>query len=84
VLVKTDEGAESVYRNMTTFLVEKQPGFGQPEPRLLIPGKIGKMGYKGVDTTEMIFSGYRTPAGQILGGAPSAAASWRTTSFADV
>jgi alkylation response protein AidB-like acyl-CoA dehydrogenase len=68
VLVKTDEGAESVYRNMTTFLVEKQPGFGQVEPGLLIPGKIGKMGYKGVDTTELIFDGYRTRPDQILGG----------------
>ena len=28
------------------------------------------MGYKGVDTTELIFSGYRTSAGQILGGNP--------------
>jgi alkylation response protein AidB-like acyl-CoA dehydrogenase len=70
VLVKTDEGADSVYRNMTTFLVEKQPGFGEVEPGLIIPGKIDKMGYKGVDTTEMVFSGYRTPAAQILGATP--------------
>ena len=70
ILVKTDEGAASVYRNMTTFLIEKKPGFGQVEPGLLIPGKIEKMGYKGVDTTELILSGYRTSAGQILGGAP--------------
>ncbi|MBV9795208.1 MAG: acyl-CoA dehydrogenase family protein [Actinobacteria bacterium] len=70
VLVKTDEGAESVYRNMATFLVEKQPGFGEVAPGLTIPGKIGKMGYKGVDTTELVFSGYRIPAGQLLGGVP--------------
>jgi alkylation response protein AidB-like acyl-CoA dehydrogenase len=70
VLVKTDEGAESVYRNMTTFLVEKERGFGEVEPGLTIPGKIEKMGYKGVDTTELIFTGYRTPAEQILGGTP--------------
>ena len=63
VLVKTDEGAESVYRNMTTFLVEKKQGFGEVEPGLTIPGKIEKMGYKGVDTTELIFTGYRTPRG---------------------
>ena len=60
VLVKTDEGAESVYRNMTTFLVEKKQGYGEVEPGLTIPGKIAKMGYKGVDTTELLFSGYRT------------------------
>jgi alkylation response protein AidB-like acyl-CoA dehydrogenase len=70
VLVKTDEGAESVYRNMTTFLVEKPQGFGGVAPGLTIPGKIDKMGYKGVDTTELVFSGYRTSAGQVLGGTP--------------
>ena len=70
VLVKTDEGAESVYRNMTTFLVEKKQGYGEVEPGLTIPGKIAKMGYKGVDTTELVFSGYRTLPEQILGGTP--------------
>jgi alkylation response protein AidB-like acyl-CoA dehydrogenase len=70
VLVKTDEGAESVYRNMTTFLVEKEQGYGEVEPGLTIPGKIAKMGYKGVDTTELVFSGYRTLPEQILGGTP--------------
>ena len=70
VLVKTDEGAESVYRNMTTFLVEKKQGYGVVEPGLTIPGKIEKMGYKGVDTTELIFTRYRTSAEQILGGIP--------------
>ena len=34
-----------------------------------MPGKIEKMGYKGVDTTELLFAGYRIPAGQVLGGA---------------
>ena len=29
VLVKTDEGADSVYKNLTTFLVEKETGFGE-------------------------------------------------------
>jgi len=70
VLVKTDEGAQSVYRNMTTFLIEKKPGYGEVAPGLTIPGKIQKMGYKGVDTTELVFAGYRIPAGQILGAAP--------------
>jgi alkylation response protein AidB-like acyl-CoA dehydrogenase len=68
VLVKTDEGADSVYRNMSTLLVEKQPGFGEVAPGLIIPGKIDKMGYKGVDTTEMVFDGFRIGAGQVLGG----------------
>jgi alkylation response protein AidB-like acyl-CoA dehydrogenase len=70
VLTKTDTGADSVYRNMTTFLVEKEPGFGETAPGLTVPGKIEKMGYKGVDTTELVFDGYRTTSEQILGGEP--------------
>jgi alkylation response protein AidB-like acyl-CoA dehydrogenase len=70
VLVKTDEGAESVYKNMTTFLVEKPAGFGEVKPGLTVPGKIEKMGYKGVDTTEMVFDGFEVGADQVLGGAP--------------
>jgi alkylation response protein AidB-like acyl-CoA dehydrogenase len=70
VLVKTDEGADSVYRNMTTFLVEKDAGFGETAQGVTIPGKIEKMGYKGVDTTEMVLEGHRISADQILGGVP--------------
>jgi alkylation response protein AidB-like acyl-CoA dehydrogenase len=67
-LVKTDTGADSVYKNMTTFLVEKEPGFGEVRPGLTVPGKIDKMGYKGVDTTELIFDGFEIGADQVLGG----------------
>ena len=70
VLVKTDEGNDSVYKNMTTFLVEKEVGFGETAQGVTIPGKIDKMGYKGVDTTEMIFEGHQISADQILGGKP--------------
>jgi alkylation response protein AidB-like acyl-CoA dehydrogenase len=70
VLVKTDEGADSVYRNMTTFLVEKEVGYGETAQGVTIPGKIDKMGYKGVDTTEMVLEGHRISADQILGGEP--------------
>jgi alkylation response protein AidB-like acyl-CoA dehydrogenase len=70
VLVKTDEGADSVYKNMSTFLVEKKEGFGETAPGLTIPGKIDKMGYKGVDTTEAVFEGHQIAAEQILGGEP--------------
>jgi alkylation response protein AidB-like acyl-CoA dehydrogenase len=68
VLVRTDQGADSVYRNMTTFLVEKEPGFGEVRPGLRIPGKIEKMGYKGVDTTELVLQDVRVPADRVLGG----------------
>ncbi|MBB5870488.1 alkylation response protein AidB-like acyl-CoA dehydrogenase [Allocatelliglobosispora scoriae] len=69
-LVKTDLGADSVYGDMTTFLLEKEPGFGETAAGLTIPGKIEKMGYKGVETTEMILADHRVPAASILGGTP--------------
>jgi len=68
-LVRTDQGAQSVYGNMTTFLLEKPPGFGETVPGLTIPGKIEKMGYKGVETTEMVLDNHRVPASTVLGGA---------------
>jgi alkylation response protein AidB-like acyl-CoA dehydrogenase len=68
-LVKTDTGADSVYGNMTTFLLEKEPGFGETAPGLTIPGKIEKMGYKGVETTEMVLDGHVVNATAVLGGA---------------
>ncbi|GAA4690148.1 acyl-CoA dehydrogenase family protein [Pseudonocardia yuanmonensis] len=70
LLVKTDLGQPKPYQNLTTFLVEKPSGFGEVAPGLTIPGKIDKMGYKGVDTTEAVFSGFRIPGAQILGGEP--------------
>ncbi|OPX13835.1 acyl-CoA dehydrogenase [Gordonia sp. i37] len=69
-LVRTDEGAEKPHHNLTTFLIEKPAGFGEVVAGLTIPGKIDKMGYKGIDTTELIFDGYRTDAEHILGGTP--------------
>jgi alkylation response protein AidB-like acyl-CoA dehydrogenase len=67
-LVKTDLGADTVYGNMTTFLLEKKPGFGETAPGLTIPGKIDKMGYKGVETTEMVLDGHVVPSSAVLGG----------------
>jgi alkylation response protein AidB-like acyl-CoA dehydrogenase len=70
VLCHTDEGHDAPHRNMTTFLIEKEPGFGvnPAVPGLTIPGKIEKMGYKGVDTTELILSDVHMPASRVLGG----------------
>ena len=70
LLVKTDEGNESVYKNMTTFLVEKEPGFGETAQGVTVPGKLDKMGYKGVETTELVLEGHKISADQILGGEP--------------
>ncbi|GAA3063899.1 acyl-CoA dehydrogenase family protein [Actinokineospora globicatena] len=69
LLARTDEGAEKPHQNLTTFLVDKPEGFGEVAPGLTIPGKIEKMGYKGVDTTEAVFDGYRIGADKVLGGA---------------
>jgi alkylation response protein AidB-like acyl-CoA dehydrogenase len=69
-LVRTDEGAEKAHQNLTTFLIEKPAGFGEVLPGLTIPGKIDKMGYKGVDTTELVFDGFTASADDILGGTP--------------
>jgi alkylation response protein AidB-like acyl-CoA dehydrogenase len=68
VLVRTDEGAARAHQNLTCFLVEKPEGYGEVAPGLVVPGKIDKMGYKGVDTTELVFKGHRVPADRILGG----------------
>ncbi|MBK8867757.1 MAG: acyl-CoA dehydrogenase family protein [Dermatophilaceae bacterium] len=71
VLVKTDLGeSTSPYKNMTTFLIDKTSGFGETAQGVTVPGKIDKMGYKGVDTTELVFEGHRTTTAQILGGVP--------------
>src|ERR1700730_371812 len=69
-LIRTDEGADTPHRNLTAFLIEKPTGFGEVKPGLLIPGKIDKLVYKGIDTTELIFDGYVASADDILGGIP--------------
>ena len=69
-LVKTDEGADKPHRNLTAFLIEKPPGFGEVAPGLTIPGKLDKLGYKGIDTTELIFDGYVASDDDVLGNAP--------------
>jgi len=67
VLVKTDPQAEPRYRGMTCFICEKEPGASEIDG-LTIPPKIKKLGYKGVESTELVFDGFRVPAQNILGG----------------
>lgn len=69
-LVRTDEGADTPHRNLTTFLVEKPAGFGEVIPGLTIPGKLDKLGYKGIDTTELLFDGYLAAPDDVLGAVP--------------
>jgi alkylation response protein AidB-like acyl-CoA dehydrogenase len=71
VLVKTDTSAEPRYKGMTCFIAEKQPGVSENTGEyagFTVPPKIKKLGYKGVESTELVFDGYRCPAEQILGG----------------
>jgi len=70
-LVKTDPEADPPYKGMTCFICEKEPGVSEntgPHTGLNVPPKIKKLGYKGVESTELVFDGYRTPADSILGG----------------
>ncbi len=71
VLVKTDTNAEPAYKGMTCFITEKEPWVGENTGEfagLTVPPKIKKMGYKGVESTELIYDGYRCPPERILGG----------------
>ncbi len=67
VLAKTDRDASPRYKGMTCFICEKEPGASE-NPGLTVPPKIKKMGYKGVESTELVFDGYECPADMILGG----------------
>ena len=70
-LVRTDPAAEPRYKGMTCFVCEKEAGAHEntgAHAGLNVPPQLRKMGYKGVESTELVFDGYRTPAGSILGG----------------
>jgi alkylation response protein AidB-like acyl-CoA dehydrogenase len=70
LLARTDEGMAKRHQNLTAFLIEKEPGFGRTRQGLIVPGKIDKMGYKGVDTTELILDECKVPADRLLGQRP--------------
>ncbi|MDX6593365.1 MAG: hypothetical protein QOJ13_2561 [Gaiellales bacterium] len=67
LLVKTDPEAKPAHRGMSCLLVEKTPGVSH-EGGLTIPPQLQKLGYKGVETTELVFENHRVPAGNLLGG----------------
>ena len=66
-LVKTDPAADPPHKGMSMLIVEKEPGAPKPAPGLDVGKNIDKMGYKGVETTEMTFSDHRVPVVQLLG-----------------
>ena len=67
LLVKTDPDATPAHRGMSCLLVEKTPG-ASSEDGLTIPPQLEKLGYKGVETTELVFQDHRVPAADLLGG----------------
>ena len=71
VLVRTDPSADPKHRGLTCFIAEKEPGVSENTGDYAgfnVPPQIKKMGYKGVESTELVFDGYKTPADSILGG----------------
>ncbi|MFI7707781.1 acyl-CoA dehydrogenase family protein [Nonomuraea sp. NPDC049480] len=61
LLCKTDPAAEPKHKGMSILLVEHGPG-------LTVPKDLPKLGYKGVESCELVFDGFRAPAGAVLGG----------------
>ena len=71
VLMKNDPKAEPAYKGMTCFITEKEPWKEVNEGKfagLTVPPKIKKMGYKGVESTELVYDGYMCPPDRVLGG----------------
>jgi alkylation response protein AidB-like acyl-CoA dehydrogenase len=60
VLVKTDVDANPRHRGMSLFIVTKDLGY-------TVPRKLGKLGYRGVDTCEVVFDDVVVPAEHLLG-----------------
>jgi alkylation response protein AidB-like acyl-CoA dehydrogenase len=61
LLVKTDAAAEPRHRGMSLFIAPKGPGFS-------VGKKLEKLGYKSIDSAELIFEDYRLPADCLIGG----------------
>jgi len=66
LLCKTDPDATPAYQGMSLLFVEKEPGAATFEG-IRIPPNIEKMGYHGVETTELLFEDHRVPASNLLG-----------------
>ena len=61
MLVKTDPKAEPRYKGMSLFIADKRDGFTTGK-------KFHKLGYKAIDSAELIMEDYRVPADQLIGG----------------
>ncbi len=61
VLVKTNPEAQPRHTGMSMFICEKGPGFEAAK-------KIKKLGYKSIDSAELVFQDHRVSADQLVGG----------------
>ncbi len=61
LLAKTDPEAEPRHKGMSLFIAEKGPGFK-------VSRKLEKLGYKGIDTAELVFEDYYVDADRLIGG----------------
>ncbi|MCZ6474367.1 MAG: acyl-CoA dehydrogenase family protein [SAR324 cluster bacterium] len=61
LLVKTNLSAEPRYKGMSLFIAEKGEGFS-------VSRKLEKLGYKGIDSAELVFENYKVPASNLIGG----------------
>lgn len=62
MLVKTDPKADPRYEGMSLFIADKRDGLSTGK-------KFDKLGYKAIDSAELIMEDYRIPASQLIGGA---------------
>ncbi len=61
LLVKTDPEATPRHKGMSMFIAPKQEGF-------TVGRKLEKLGYKSIDSGELVFDNYRIPADNLIGG----------------
>jgi alkylation response protein AidB-like acyl-CoA dehydrogenase len=61
VLLKTDTAADPRHKGMSLFICEKGDGFAHSR-------KLEKLGYKGIDSAELVFDNYRVPVENLVGG----------------
>ena len=62
ILAKTDKDAQPAYAGMSAFIAEKG------EPGLTISRDIDKLGYKSLETCELLFEDFRVPVENLIGG----------------
>ena len=61
MLVKTNPDAKPRYNGMSLFIAPKMEGF-------TVGRRLQKLGYKAIDTAELMFDNYRLPADHLIGG----------------